>query len=209
MKRTPRYMLGILLVLLLLASCQERPKEPKSEPVEEVEVSAPDQIISLNDADSLYVNYTNRRANSIAKMEMQHGEDSEPFEPTRFVTVDIEVMKQYIKFVEQEAKKGGTEVDSLRIYLGNYGNMKKDWKKNNRNTMFILPAAKAEGGYGGIYIGEDGKAKLMRNYFKGSQEGEPKSEASLLPILNSGLMQGGGSLIMNDLGNSPPPKGDF
>ena len=39
MKRTHKNMLGIVLALLLMVSCQEQPKEQKANPVEEKEVT--------------------------------------------------------------------------------------------------------------------------------------------------------------------------
>ena len=213
MKKTLKAISGIAMAtLLFMGACQEKPQKSRDEqPMEPKVVDAPKQIISLADADSLFVNYEKRRAGIISKFEMGlQDDDAKPFVPTQFVSVDIDVLKQYIAFVEQEAVKGGTKTDSLRIYLGNYGDTKRGVKKRRRNTVFILPAAQAEGGYGGIYIGDDGKAKLIRNFFKGGQEGEPRSKASFMPNFNTSLMQpGGGSLILNDMGSDPPPTGDF
>ncbi|NKI33080.1 hypothetical protein [Croceivirga thetidis] len=212
MKKTLKTISGFAMVtLLLMGACQEKPKESKDEePMEETEVLVtPKQIISIDQADSLFVNYKRRRANSIQKFEMGlQDEGDKPFEPTQFVTFNLEVVKNYIAYVEQEAYKAGTTVDSLRLYLGNYGNTEKGWKKKRRNTVFIVPAAEAEDGYGGIYIGEDGKAKLIRNLFNGGQEGEPRQKASLLPSFNTSLYNGG-SLILNRGDAGPPPFGDF
>ncbi|GGG51556.1 hypothetical protein GCM10011414_21430 [Croceivirga lutea] len=205
--------LGFLSLLLFVTSCQEKPKENTAGEEENTpptaEVMAPKQLISLDKADELFKNYKQRRAESIMKFETEMQEAGDKaFVPTQFVTFDINVMKDYIAFVEQEAKKGGTTVDSLRIYLGNYGDLEKGWKKKRRNTVFVVPAAKAEGGYGGIYIGDNGKALLMSNFFKKEEDDEPKSEASFIPNFNS-FLYGNGSLILNDANNHPPPYGDF
>ena len=204
--------LGLLTcTFLLLSACNETPKSEKPNPEEPVQetpemVKAPRQIISLDKADGLYKNYSKNRAESIAEMEAPT-EDGKPFVPTRFLTISIEDLEQYIAFAKQEATKGEAEIDSLRIYLANYGKVKG--KKDRRNTLFILPAAEAEGDYGGIYIGEDGKAKLIRNYFNANAM-EQKSKASFMPNFKpTATNQGGQSLILNDLGDSPPPKEDF
>ena len=198
----------IFSLLLIVTSCQEKTKDDNGKPDETKEVDPPKQLISLDDADSLYVNYTARRAENIKEFEMQNQPDGKPFNPTRFVSFELNLIKDYIKFVEQEAKKAGVNADSVRIYLGNYGNRGKE---KRRNTVFLLPTAKTDAGYGGIYIGEDGKAKLIRDKFRsqGMEQNEPKSEASLLPTLNPSLFQGEQSLILNFGTGGPPPRGDF
>jgi len=197
------------ITIILSGACNPQPKqeaEPQVMTQEVQEVEAPKDLISLDEADSLYVNYTKRRAEEIVKMETV--DESEPFKPVRFVSFDLETIKEYIAYVEQEAEKGGTKADSLRVYLGNYGQVKG--VNERHNTVFILPSAKAEGGYGGIYIGDDGKAKLISNYFQNSsnEDGENKSKASFMPNLNVSLMQSS-SLVLNYGNCCPPQNGDF
>jgi len=205
-------------IALFLGSCEEIPKKKQNPDAEKMEakeeIGEPNQIISLADADSLYVNYTKRRANVIYELEAgEQDADGKRFVPTRFVSFSLAAIKEYLKYVEQESAKAGVKPDSLRIYLGNYGKQLKKKKDINHNTVFLLPAAKTKAGYGGIYIGENGKAKLIRNYFKSGEEsdgGEPKSEASFMPSFNSSLMQvGSKSFIFNRGDGGPPPTGDF
>jgi len=205
--------LALIAFAIALTSCQERPeKEHQTEDVEEIVYEAPKQIISLEEADSLYINYKNRRISNIVSFESENQEDDKPFIPTQFVSFDIEVLKKYIGYVEQEAKNGGTTADSLRIYFGNYGTKSKKYER--KNTVFILPTADVNGEYGGIFIDVDGKAKLVRNWvdeqrdqgFKGNQ----KSEASILPSFSiAPALQGGTSLTLNRGNGGPPPKQDF
>lgn len=213
MKKTLKIISGFAMVtLLLMGACVEKSEKPKDEPPAAPEiVYAPKQIISLADADSLYENYSKRRTECVMNFEMgMQDDDDKPFVPTRFVSFDLDVIKNYIAYIEQEAKKGGTKVDGLRIYLGNYGDTEKGWKKKRRNTVFIVPEAEAEGGSGGIYIGKDGEAKLIRNLFNAGQESEPRSKASFMPSLNTNLVQPGGkSLTLNFGQGGPPPTGDF
>lgn len=213
MKTIKKMLLPLVGILLLLASCQEQKKENQemsTEEVEQIVYDTPKQIISLEEADSLFVNYKDRRAASITKMEAEYQEDGKPFVPTQFVSFDIEVLKDYIGYVEQEAKKGGVKADSLRIYLGNYGKHPK--KNTRRNTVFMLPAAHVDGDYGGIFIGADGKAQLVRNWIKEQQNGsqEGKSKASFFPNLSpTPVLYNGGSLTLNRGQSGPPPFGDF
>ncbi len=214
MKTIKKPMLMAIGLAILTLSCEQQKKEHQPEPTPEVEkvVKAPEGIISLADADSLYVDYSDRRANNIAKIESQNQEDGKPFVPTRFVAFNIDTLKQYIAYVEQEAKKGGTKTDSLRIYFGNYG--KRNKKYLRRNTVFIVPAAEVDGDYGGIFIAADGKAQLIRDWIReyqgNGQDNEQKSKASLLPNFSpTPNLYNGGSLTLNHGGSGPPPKTDF
>ncbi|UOY05448.1 hypothetical protein L0P88_16010 [Muricauda sp. SCSIO 64092] len=205
---------GILSVCLMaLVSCNPQQKketvpEMADEPMEEVK--APKEIISLEEAKVLCENYQNRRIPDIVEFEMGDRDSEEKFMPTQFVAFKLETLKRYIKYVERKARKAEVDADSLRIYFGNYG---KEGRDPNRNTVFILPTAKIANDYGGFYIGGDGQAKLIRNYWpkaeNGGQEGEPKSKASFIPTFDTGLMQGDGSLILNHGGSGPPPGSDF
>lgn len=208
-----RFLLFMALATLFTA-CQENPKKESQEmEAQEITYKAPKQIISLEEADSLYVNYKKRRARIIEQMETESQTDGKPFVPTQFVSFNIEVLKEYIGYVEQEAKKGGTTADSIRVYLGNYGNTSR--KYPNKNTVFLLPTAKVDGDYGAIFIDSEGKAKLVRDWFTSqagvnSKDGRQKAEASLLPTISATpIMQGGTSLTLNRGNGGPPPKTDF
>lgn len=210
---TPKKLfLPLVGILLLSTSCQEQPKkenqETTIEKMEQIVYEAPEQIISLAEADTLFVNYKDRRASSIIKMEADYQEDGKPFVPAQFVSFDIEVLKNYIGYVEQEAKNGGVQADSLRIYLGNYGKTKN--KKDRLNTVFLVPTAKTDDGYGGIYL-DDGNAKLIRDYWKSNSEedGEEKSKASFLPNFSTSMMNNHESLILNFGGCCTFGNGDF
>lgn len=204
---------SLTIALILLAACNPQSKK-EAEPAmtqEVEEVDPPKEIISLDEAKELCENYENRRVPNIIKFEMAESGSEEKFVPTQFVAFKLETLKTYIKYVEQEAQKAKVAPDSLRIYLGNYG---KEGRDPNRNTVFVLPTAQVGSDYGGFYIGEDGQAKLIRNYWpkdgeNGGQEGEPKSKASFMPTFSTSLMQGGGSLVMNRGSSGPPPYGDF
>jgi len=191
--KTITKIIGLVLGLCLysLSSCQEKKKDADQE-IHLGKDEIRKQIISLADADSFYLNYSRRRATAISEFEIRNRPDEKQFIPTRFVDFDLETIKNYIKYVESEAKNGGTKVDSLRIYLGNYGN--SSGEINRHNTVFIVPTAKAQGSSGGIYIGADGKAKLMRKYFNGNNE------------INSNKQN---SLILNFGHCCPPKNGDF
>lgn len=206
--------LSLIALVTFFSSCQEETRKKGEErEVEKITYEAPKQIISLEEADSLYENYKNRRIPTILEFEAENQEDEKPFVPTQFVSFDIETLKTYLGYVEQEAKKGGTTADSLRIYFGNYGNLNRRYP--NKNTVFLLPTAKVNGDYGGIFINGDGKAMLVRDWLASQQsddlkEGREKSEASFIPKNNAvPNLQGGTSLTLNRGNGGPPPKTDY
>ena len=198
------------LAFITVAACNQQKKGAPTERGETPpeEVTAPQDIISLEEAKKLCENYERRRIPGIIEFEKAAG-GSEEFVPTQFIAFNLDSLKSYIKYVEQEAKKVNVAPDSLRIYLANYGQEGRD---PNRNTVFILPTAKVGGDYGGFYIDGD-EAKLIRNYWpkneNDGQEGEPRSKAAFLPNFNTSLFQGGGSLILNYGNTGPPPSNDF
>ncbi|MEM1339955.1 MAG: hypothetical protein AAGF96_19500 [Bacteroidota bacterium] len=209
---SPTNRLLLLVVLVLLASCNQSPKKDKPEEMEEEivkEVKRPEDLISLDEAKELCQNYERRRIPGIVKFEAAQGDAEEKFIPTQFVAFDLAKLKEYIKYVEQEASKVNVAPDSLRIYLANYGMEGKD---PNHNTLFILPTAKVDGDYGGFYIAGE-EAKLIRKYWPSDQndgqEEDPKSKASFVPSFNLPLLQDDKSLILNHGGSGPPPGTDF
>ena len=212
MKITSKFLLFIALAILFTACQENSKKENQDMEPKEIIYEAPKQIIPLEEADSLYVNYKNRRAEIIEEMESESQTDGKPFVATQFVSFDIKGLKQYIGYVEQEAKKGGTSADSLRIYFGNYGNTSV--KYPNKNTVFLLPTAAVNNDYGGIFIDSKGRAKLVRDWVNEQLDeglkGNQKSEASILPSFSSApSLQGKTSLTLNFGQGGPPPKTDF
>ncbi len=151
---------AILLSFLVVESC--KPKDGGEEPKE---VEAPRQIVSVDDARKMYNNYTDRRAQLIQKYEDsldRSGKDYEmqqqkmkeenaemekdSFDVARYGKYDIKELRQYLDFVEQEAKKAGVEVSSIRFYFSNYANMEKyddgaAVKHPRQNSFLLVPAA--------------------------------------------------------------------
>ncbi|MEO0902721.1 MAG: hypothetical protein AAFY00_12210, partial [Bacteroidota bacterium] len=107
MKNAQMLVLGGLL--LIATSCQERPQQKEPEKEEPKEVKPPSDIISIDDSKSLYDNYTRNRVEPIMAHEKEMNDD-EDFEVARFVDFDYDMMKRYIAFVEQEAKKAKVDV---------------------------------------------------------------------------------------------------
>ncbi|SNZ01826.1 hypothetical protein [Flagellimonas pacifica] len=220
MKNTKKVTTSFLVVMfLILGACQPKPKkdEPHEEPREKVK--PPEQIISLEESKSLYDNYTRNRVDLIQQFEKEQHED-DSFNVARFSSFDFKTVKQYIAFVEQEAKAANVDVTSLRFYFANYPNKEKfpDGRKvvhPRQNSVFVVPTMNVDGEDYGFYIGEDGKAKLIKdavgaNGIGHSSEKSNKSYASLIPISSAPTaVYGRQSLAMDKGSSGPPPHTDY
>lgn len=207
-------------VLLLASSCQQGPKKDGTDPEKpekprDEQVSPPRGIISLDESKSLYDNYTKHRWELIQKYEMERKSDEE-FVPARYSDFDYTTIKQYLAFVEQEAKEAGVDVSTLRIYFANYPDQERfpDGEKvvhPRQNSIFMVPTMKVDGQNWGFYIGADGKAKLIKNAVGetgiGSTSGQgERAQASLVPSLSAAFKDQ--SLNLNHGNSEPPPHTD-
>jgi hypothetical protein len=212
--------LSVALICAILSfsiSCNPKPENNISAEV----VDAPKGIISLNEASSIYDNYTKHRVSLIEPYETEQRSPEVAFEASRFVDFDYETMKNYIAYVDQEAAKAGVKkVTKLRMYFANYPN-KVDFPDGEKivhprqNSIFMVPTLNSNGNNFGFYIGSDGKAALIKDRKSSGKDGmgylersQKKSYAGFNITLNSSL-QGGTSLTLNRGGDGPPPFGDF
>lgn len=207
-------------------SCIEKTEKEKKETPE---VLAPVQIVQIDQAKEMYDNYSERRLPLI-----QHYEDSinggkEKFDVARYVSYDYETIKQYLAFIEQEAKKANVEISGLRFYFSNYP---KGAKFENgdpivhprQNSVMLSPTLKKGGRDYLFYIGgteADQKAILLSASFGSVKDqgmgnlskGDHKSYASFIPNLDktstnttlNSSFYAGTSLTMNKGGSAPPP----
>ncbi|MFT6371185.1 MAG: hypothetical protein ACJAUQ_000398 [Maribacter sp.] len=209
---------------LSILSCNTENKEKTNETAAPIVVLPPSNIISLEQAKSTYDNYTEHRINLIEPYETEQRVPEEKFEPARFVDFDYEMIKDYIAYVDQEAKKAGVKkVTKLRMYFANYPNEKKfkDGKEvvhPRQNSLFLLPTLEKNGGNYGFYISDNGKAKLIIDWKDDSlekgmgsvQKTGQTARASIVAnfFSNTGLYSGQ-SLILNRSGSGPPPRTEF
>ncbi|WP_036379491.1 hypothetical protein [Muricauda sp. MAR_2010_75] len=220
LKKVATVLLGAFL--FTLTACQQGPKkeEPaESKAAEEQEpVAPPEGIISLEESKSLYDNYTKNRLDIIHKYEAERS--TEKFEAARFSSFSYADIKQYMDYIEQEAKDAEVDISSLRFYFANYPDKADfpDGKKivhPRQNSIFIVPTMETADGEYGFYIGEDGKAKLIKNAVGQTAVGSTtkdgnKSYASFAPsFATPAILQQGKSLNLNHSNSGPPPDGDF
>jgi len=222
MKKIKKLILPLLCISVLsysLVSCKDNKGAQSEKPQEEETVDVikpPNQIIPNKEAEILYNDY-DENVVSVLKS------NDDSYKPTRFVEYNLEAIKQYIAYVEQEAKQANeTEVATLRFYFGKY----PKGEREEKNTMFIVPTTKFEGvDYNqGFYIevSDDGKktAAPIIDSVRGNEQGmgsinekDDKSYASILPLLSTSTTNsayfGKQSLTMNHGNAGPPPNTDY
>lgn len=210
-------------------SCNETGKEKPNQ--EKPEVLAPSQIVEIDQAKSMYDNYTSRRVPLIqryedsinrGKMKMQE-EDSKPFDVSRYVYYDYKTIKQYIDYIEQEADAAGVEISTLRFYLSNYPDneffpsSKDSILHPRQNSIMLSPTIKKGKRDRLFYVaqGAKGKEAVLLNDEFGTPKGmgliESKnnvSNASIIPDFfntNAKPIYAGNSLTLNKGNGIPPP----
>lgn len=210
-------------LIIGIAGCNGKTRENPDSIEETPIVKAPSTIISLGEASTIYDNYTKHRIRLIESYETQERAPDEKFEASRFVDFDYETMKQYIAYVDQEAKKAGVKkITKLRLYFANYPDQDKfpNGKTiihKRQNSIFMVPTLEQDGINYGFYVGSEGNAALIKDW-KGHLKGDmglkldtkQKAFAGYAPSfsLNSSL-QGSKSLALNFGQGGPPPKTDF
>ena len=223
LKRTYAKLCAGALIVFGFTSCeQKKEKTPVTEPVTE-EISAPKQIVSVAQAKTMYDAYGERRVGLIEKYENELDPEKK-FDVARFGYYDYNTIKEYIKYIEQEAKKANVEISSLRFYFSNYPDKKtfedgREIKHPKQNSFFIIPAVKDKDNREyGFYIREEDDGKnvpvLLTDNLEPKkdremdrmQSQESKSEASFMPTTSPApYYVTNKSLVLNEANMVPPP----
>ena len=97
----------------------------------------PKNAISYKEAKALQQEFLTTRANTLNKaLNSEHkikGQD------VRDVTFDLQEIKQYIAYVDAEAKKKGLNGLGLRVYFGAYPKNDTKTKSPGYSTVFFMP----------------------------------------------------------------------
>lgn len=226
-KRSITAVLIAFIMLTVFTSCEETKKEQDDDkPKEEEPVDPPRQIVPLEQAKATYTNYSNRRVPLIEKSEPPKPDGSK-FDPTRYTYYNYETIKQYMAYIDQEAKRANVKISSLRFYFSNYPDS-THFKNGNKvvhprqNSIFLIPATTKDGLEYPFYLeenedgqweavlltgqldpyGEQGMGMHMEDRLKSYAGFGPNSTATLpAATLNNHEK----SLILNEGGSAPPP----
>ncbi|MEH6679151.1 MAG: hypothetical protein V7724_01330 [Sediminicola sp.] len=211
MKNLKKILMGTSIPLFLI-SCAEPPKEVGT-------VKAPEKIIPVPEAKEMYDNYTERRVPLI-----QHYEDSinnyeTKFDVARYAYYDYETIKNYLAFIEQEAKLANVEISTLRFYFSNYPDKTtfNDGKKilhPRQDSFFLQPTIKKGDMEYAFYTAEGEKGQRIpvlltdqleeASQFGSTNAASQKSYASMVPS-SAYILKAEQSLILNEGSGVPPP----
>lgn len=217
--------LFLFATALMLLSCGERSAEVNNSKM--TEVAPPEQIISIEEAKSMYNNYTDRRVGLIERFEDSINisrKDTAEFDVARYTYYDYKTIKQYLAYIEQEAAEAGVEISTLRFYNSNYPDQEKfpngkPIMHRRQNSFFIIPALTFEGeqfAFTTEDTGEPGKKRAVLltgqldpyqpNGMGVDYKNTKKAYASMLSVphyLSNSYANG--STVLNEGSAAPPP----
>lgn len=183
MKNTKSTFFGVAFLAMLLCTLTNC-NDAKPAIEERAKVTAPAQIVTVEQAKMMYDTYGKRRVPLIRRYEnkidsARHQKDAgyrqaqdaktaqesrqavaKPFDVTRYVSYEYDTIKKYIAYIEQEAERAGVKISTLRFYLSNYPEkdlFPKDTAARVRhNSVFITPTLR-KGNREYPYYGEEGE----------------------------------------------------
>ncbi len=242
-KSVPLFLL--VMILIGFSNCKPKMEEPQIEPV-----AAPKQIVEVSEAKDMYDRYGERRVPLIQRYEdsinrnagndkmqqMPKGDKNKAqmeeapakFDVARYVYYDYATIKNYIAYIEQEAKAANVDISTLRFYFSNYSDAEKFPDGSpvlhpRQNSIMLSPTIKKGDRDYLFYIGDlDGKAEavLLNDAFgpvdaSSMGDASPKAEKSYASFLFGPSesktinaipsYQSGTSLTLNRGGGIPPP----
>tara|TARA_R110002049_G_scaffold355_1_gene2090 strand:+ start:2154 stop:2861 length:708 start_codon:yes stop_codon:yes gene_type:complete len=230
MRKINKNLVLLLFAFTTLISCEEPVHQSPNESVD-----PPKQIISVSQAKEMYDSYEKRRIGIIKDYEGPNPDGTE-FEPTRYGWYDYETIKQYIAYIDQEAKEAGVKISGLKLYFSNYPDADNfedgspvAYKK--QNSFFIVPTLNENGNHRAFITADDGHGgrtpvlvkNRIRDLSKARSQGrldyldsKKKYYSVLHPrmlLLNFSFQDddnedGDRSLVLNEASLVPPPPQD-
>ncbi len=169
----------------------------------------------------LQYNKSKEQDDKAEKQDAQNG-----FVPVQYTYYKYDDFKKYLKFIEQETKKAGADISTIRIYFANYPENERDEDKQKRNTVMFVPTIEIDGKESAYYISDEGVAGksipfLLTDSLKRTGKAAPigsldvpkkSNEANLLPNFPSLTTNppppfyGEQSVIGNEGGRNPPSE---
>lgn len=201
-------MISLTMLSLLFVRCKGDHNQTDDNDGPSTEIPRPHMAIDLDEAIALYQNYGTNRVELIETYEDSLGQ-VENFQATRSLTFDFEELRQYMDYVEQEAKAAGTNIKGLRVYLGQYDLEGSNYP--NSETVFFNPTMKTSDGNEVSFAIKDNNGnpipvpvgQLQELFAKGAKT---PGKANLVLKLED--EDGITSLAGNHGGKRPPPSTD-
>lgn len=170
MKTLRRRITKLLLATLILVGFSNCNTQIDKEKPNESLTSAPEQIVTVEQAKKMYDTYGTRRVPLIQRYEdsinrigyndkmgrqkTEKTQDPEKsiemkgkhFDVTRYVYYEYDTIKKYMAYIEKEAERAGVKISTLRFYLSNYPEKdmfpKDSAARVRQNSIFITPTIK-------------------------------------------------------------------
>lgn len=202
------FMIPLSIMALLLVGCKgDHTTDPGDDNGEgpPTAVEAPDMIIPIEKGAELFYNYKENRISLIEDFENNDLPDGEEaYLATTSITFDFEELKQYMKYVEKQAKKSKTRIKGLRVYLGQYSDSKNE-EHPRAETVFLNPTMKKDGGEVSFAIlNQNGNNVAIPVGELLDLNRKPAGKNNLILKLNDSIT----SLAGNHGGRRPPPSTD-
>jgi len=171
----------------------------------------PEIIIPIADAEILYKDYKDNRVPLIEARQNTNDDgqriperDAAYIRATQSLTIDFEHLKDYIAFIEEEARKTSTSIKGLRIYLGRYPQSGRfpggnPCKYPSSETVFINPTMEFKGE-------EVSFAIVTRN--RGDSSAVPVGQIIDAAERGASMGENTQSLAGNTFTKRPPPNND-
>lgn len=132
MKKLGSIILGFIIGAVLTYYFCPRPEGDM--PTMHAENKIPKDTISVAQAKILSNNWEKNNQTEIDSTIELEGSKKK----TRSVWWSLDEVNEYLTYAKAKSDSLGYTMTGVRVYLGNYGNVKNPTKKN-RNTMFIVP----------------------------------------------------------------------
>lgn len=206
MKKIRRYLAVLLAMLFFIfgfIGCTDT--KTKSDIVR-----APQKIISIEKAKEMYDVYSNNTVPMFKEIKAKLNDTA--FEPTRYGWYDYKTIKQYLAFIEQEAKQSGVEISGLQFYFTSYPDKEKfsdgsPVKYPGKNSFFIIPTMNTEGKDYGFYTVINNKGVKQAMLVKDKIQ-QLRSMKAMSTNISTDSTAGEQSLIINESNLVQPPNPD-
>lgn len=133
-------MVSLTVMALLLVDCKgDHNNQNDDNDGPPTVVDAPQMIIPIERGAQLFYNYKENRIPIIEEYQNSNLPDgTEEYQATTSITFDFKMLKQYMKYVEQEAEAAHTDIKGLRVYLGQYSEGSNE-QYPRAETVFFNP----------------------------------------------------------------------
>ncbi len=131
-----------LTMILMLVECKDdhtSPDDNNNDGPPTIVVDAPQMVIPIQRGAELFYNYKANRIPIIEEYQNSNlPQGEEKYLATTSITFNYEELKRYLKYIEQQSKDANTDIEGLRVYLGQYSTSSNE-QYPRAETVFFNP----------------------------------------------------------------------